>query len=185
MGQYSFGTFSVTNSADLYLLRKDVHASYEDLKWAIVPKSSKWCFIYLDRAQELGALYHNREMYSLSDAASEYLLAGFMRRDGSARSEEIPLLSTTYPRNYFARYLEGGNGVGQIKEWKEQVANAAGEFTQRSKKLSIIFTLSFAQTVIKHPLIKWLEERKKELEQETAFSGMFDSGYMPTLTWLS
>ncbi|KAL8709027.1 MAG: hypothetical protein Q9220_006151 [cf. Caloplaca sp. 1 TL-2023] len=79
MGRYSSGHHSVTNLANQFLLRKDLHASYDHLKWAIVPKSSKWYFIYLDRARELGKLYHNREMYSLKGVASEYLLAGFAR----------------------------------------------------------------------------------------------------------
>ncbi|KAL8951631.1 MAG: hypothetical protein Q9222_002411 [Ikaeria aurantiellina] len=79
MGQYSSGHYSVTNSANLFLLRKDLHASYEHLKWAIVPKLSKWCFIYLDRSRELGALYHNHEMHPITGVASQYLLAGFAR----------------------------------------------------------------------------------------------------------
>ncbi|KAL9595271.1 MAG: hypothetical protein Q9219_006547 [cf. Caloplaca sp. 3 TL-2023] len=79
MERYSRDHYTITNPANLFLLRKDLHASYDHLKWAIVPKSCKWCFIYLDRSLELGALYYNREMHPITGVASEYLLAGFAR----------------------------------------------------------------------------------------------------------
>ncbi|KAL8931681.1 MAG: hypothetical protein Q9216_007114 [Gyalolechia sp. 2 TL-2023] len=79
MGQYSYDFPSPNNSANLFVLRKDLHASFDHLKWAIVPKSTKWCFIYLDSAEELGSLYHNVEMRPMLGVRSEYLLAAFAR----------------------------------------------------------------------------------------------------------
>ncbi|KAL8741274.1 MAG: hypothetical protein Q9184_008405, partial [Pyrenodesmia sp. 2 TL-2023] len=77
MADYAHDTWTVDNSANLVLLRKDIHHAYDHFKWTIAPKSSKWCCIYIDSAQELGALYHNVEVRSLHGVSAEYLLAGF------------------------------------------------------------------------------------------------------------
>ncbi|KAL8903466.1 MAG: hypothetical protein Q9207_003901 [Kuettlingeria erythrocarpa] len=77
MADYAHDTWTVDNSANLVLLRKDIHYAYDHFKWTIAPKSSKWCCIYADSAQELGALYHNVEVRPLHGVSTEYLLAGF------------------------------------------------------------------------------------------------------------
>lgn len=77
MADYAHDTWTVDNSANLFLLRKDIHFAYDHFKWTIVPKASKWCCIYIDSAQELGALYHNVEVRPLHGVSTHYLLAGF------------------------------------------------------------------------------------------------------------
>ncbi len=77
MADYTHDTWTVDTSANLLLLRKDIHHAYDHFKWTMAPKSSKWCCIYIDSAQELGALYHNVEVRPLHGVSSEYLLAGF------------------------------------------------------------------------------------------------------------
>lgn len=77
MADYAHDTWTVDNSTNLFLLRKDIHYAYDHFKWTIAPKFNKWCCIYIDSAQELGALYHNVEVRPLHGVSSEYLLAGF------------------------------------------------------------------------------------------------------------
>lgn len=75
MVKYSYDAHNIINSANLFMLKKDVHTAYDAHKWAIVPKSSKWVYQHLDTAPELGSLFHNRELSSLEGIRREYLLA--------------------------------------------------------------------------------------------------------------
>ncbi|KAL8919416.1 MAG: hypothetical protein Q9208_006794 [Pyrenodesmia sp. 3 TL-2023] len=77
MIRYTYDAQSMITSANLFMLRKDIHTAYDAHKWAIVPKSSTWVFQHLDTAPELGALFHNTELYPLTGLRSEYLFARF------------------------------------------------------------------------------------------------------------
>ncbi|KAL8994078.1 MAG: hypothetical protein Q9188_007168, partial [Gyalolechia gomerana] len=85
MSRYSYDNTSVDNSANLFVLRKDIHAAYDSFRWTIAPKTtstasdSKWYFVYLDTPEEMGSLYHNVEMRPMLGVRSQYLLAGFSR----------------------------------------------------------------------------------------------------------
>lgn len=76
LADYTHDTWTVDTSANLLLLGKDIHHAYDYFKCTMAPKSSKWCCIYIDSAQELGVLYHNVEVRPLHGVSSEYLLAG-------------------------------------------------------------------------------------------------------------
>ncbi|KAL8895723.1 MAG: hypothetical protein Q9207_008043 [Kuettlingeria erythrocarpa] len=77
MVRYTYDAQSIINSANLFLLKKDIHTAYDAHKWAIVPKSAKWVYQHLDTAPELGSLFHNIELYSLEGLRTEYLFARF------------------------------------------------------------------------------------------------------------
>ncbi|KAL9013249.1 MAG: hypothetical protein Q9173_002046 [Seirophora scorigena] len=85
MSRYSYDNFSVDNSANLFVLREDIHTAYDNIRWTIAPKTPsaasepKWYFVYLDRTEEMGSQYHNVEMRPMLGVRSEYLLAGFAR----------------------------------------------------------------------------------------------------------
>ncbi|KAL8846569.1 MAG: hypothetical protein Q9221_008352 [Calogaya cf. arnoldii] len=77
MVRYTYDARSIINSANLFMLRKDIHTAYDAHKWAIVPKSSKWVYQHLDTAPELGSLFHNIELYPIEGLRTEYLFARF------------------------------------------------------------------------------------------------------------
>ncbi|KAL8647167.1 MAG: hypothetical protein Q9210_005718 [Variospora velana] len=85
MSRYSYDNFSIDNSANLFVLREDMHTAYDNFRWTIAPKTPpaasepKWYFVYLDRTEEMGSQYHNVEMRPMLGVRSEYLLAGFAR----------------------------------------------------------------------------------------------------------
>ncbi|KAL9028103.1 MAG: hypothetical protein Q9196_003476 [Gyalolechia fulgens] len=85
MRRYSYDNPSIDNSANLFVLREDIHTAYDSFRWTIAPKTSstvtesKWYFVYLDTTEEMGCQYHNVEMRPMLGVRSEYLLAGFSR----------------------------------------------------------------------------------------------------------
>lgn len=85
MGRYSYDNTSVHNSANLFVLREDIHTAYDNFRWTIAPKTPptatepKWYFVYLDTTEEMGSQYHNVEMRPMLGLRSQYLLAGFAR----------------------------------------------------------------------------------------------------------
>ncbi|KAL8900423.1 MAG: hypothetical protein Q9192_001071 [Flavoplaca navasiana] len=85
MRRYSYDNTSVNNSANLFVLREDLHTAYDNFRWTIAPKTTptalqpKWYFVYLDTTEEMGSQFHNVEMRPMLGVRSEYLLAGFAR----------------------------------------------------------------------------------------------------------
>lgn len=77
MIRYTYDAYNIINSANLFMLRGDIHTAYDAHKWTIAPKSSKWVFQHLDTAPELGSLFHNVELYPLQGLRTEYLFARF------------------------------------------------------------------------------------------------------------
>ncbi|KAL8894619.1 MAG: hypothetical protein Q9207_008454 [Kuettlingeria erythrocarpa] len=85
MRRYSYDNRSVDNSANLFVLREDLHTAYDSFRWIIAPKTTptalqpKWYCVYLDTTEEMGSQFHNVEMRPMLGVRSEYLLAGFAR----------------------------------------------------------------------------------------------------------
>ncbi|KAL8824592.1 MAG: hypothetical protein Q9170_008109 [Blastenia crenularia] len=86
MKAYSSSTLlpSPDNSANVFLLRRDVYSAYDRSIWTIVPKKldstsaeAPWVFHLLDNDEEYKAAFHNVKLRPLSGINSEYLLAGF------------------------------------------------------------------------------------------------------------
>lgn len=105
MGQYSCDNSSTENSANLFVLRQDIHTAYDSFRWTIVPKKvpgtlhTRWCFIYLDTPEEMGSQHYNVELRSLHGVNSYYLLAGFARA--------VFYLLLLFVNNYQKKWLIG------------------------------------------------------------------------------
>ncbi|KAL8707354.1 MAG: hypothetical protein Q9220_007602 [cf. Caloplaca sp. 1 TL-2023] len=86
MHMYSADTHMPTanNSANIFLLRRDVHRSYDQSFWTIVPKAMgpeseemDWVCHLLVRDDEYAQAFHNVVLHDLHGVRAEYLLAGF------------------------------------------------------------------------------------------------------------
>jgi hypothetical protein len=63
-------TFDTTNAL---LMRRDVHTSFDERKFVLVPKAGSWVLHVLQSTAELGPLYHNRPV-KLRGVAPQFLL---------------------------------------------------------------------------------------------------------------
>ena len=117
MPLYSYDNPSVDNSANLFVLRQDLHTAYDSFRWTIAPKASgttshpKWYFVYLDTTEEMGSQFHNVEMRPMFGVRSEYLLAGFSRA--------IFYLLLPFLNNYASKRLIGKSVNTQDPAGKE------------------------------------------------------------------
>ncbi|KAI9778213.1 MAG: hypothetical protein M1839_008330 [Geoglossum umbratile] len=60
-----------------FLLRRDLHADFDDRKFVVVPKCGKWVVHVIKMTFELGKLYHNVPLYDIEAVAPEFLLTRF------------------------------------------------------------------------------------------------------------
>lgn len=116
MRRYSYDNTSVDNSANLFVLREDLHTAYDNFRWIIAPKTTptalqpKWYFVYLDTTEEMGSQFHNVEMRPMLGLRSEYLLAGFAR---AIFYLLLPFLNNYSPKRLIGQSVETMDPAGK------------------------------------------------------------------------
>ncbi|KAF8858817.1 hypothetical protein BDZ45DRAFT_689813 [Acephala macrosclerotiorum] len=81
MGEYNLsqtllGDWMLDDVRNSIALRKDIHSAFDDRKFVIVPKQSKWVVQFIGRTNSLGDDFHNTHI-SLKGVSSQFLYARF------------------------------------------------------------------------------------------------------------
>ncbi|KAK5140167.1 hypothetical protein LTR04_003128, partial [Oleoguttula sp. CCFEE 6159] len=82
MGRYNdnrelAGEYIVDDIANAIALRSDIHSAFDDRKFLVTRKKSKWVVHFLEITYELGRLYHNAAIDIDTGVSWDFLLARF------------------------------------------------------------------------------------------------------------
>lgn len=143
MGEYNLsqtllGEWMVDDVRNAIALRRDIHAAFDDRKFVIVPKQSKWVVHFLGQTNSLGDDFHNTHI-ELKGISPQFLYARFAWTI-------FPLLSSFLnahiPRELLVRlpngrscknlYLRGDQGGVYIAEPKRQPQEAPDDHSRGS-----------------------------------------------------
>lgn len=132
MGEYNLsqtllGEWMVDDVRNAIALRRDIHSAFDDRKFVIVPKQSRWVVHFLGQTNSLGDDFHNTHI-ELKGVSPQFLYARFAWTI-------FPLLSSFLnahiPRELLVR-LPDGQEAAKTYTFEEIKA----EFPSRSRSLS-------------------------------------------------
>ncbi|KFZ13764.1 hypothetical protein V501_03532, partial [Pseudogymnoascus sp. VKM F-4519 (FW-2642)] len=140
MGEYNLsqtllGDWMLDDARNAIALRSDIHSAFDDRKFVIVPKQSKWVVQFMGHTNGLGDDFHNTHIY-LKGISSEFLYARFAWTIFRFLSS---FLNAHITRALLVRLSDGQEMAKQVtfEEIKAQFLSRSRSVSPRKRQMTI------------------------------------------------